>query len=199
MRPIADVELSAWILGGLDPDRAAELDARVRVSPALAARTQALGRQRATWTAPPPATWTFPPVGVVLPGWPQASVSAGLLLGRPLRPGARFEVYVRDLPDAERHQVIILYAEGDAWRVLFPESPGEQLRAADLEAAPGGGRRLELSAQAKPGPQRWAVAFPPLSFSPDWGRSDPWAALAASVRAGEVRTLRFTVEVEAPR
>lgn len=197
---LSKAELVAWVLGALEPDRAVEVATLVAESPALQRRVRSLQRSLPAWRQAPTRTWNLPPPGL-------NRASAALVMSGPgeapgqLRPGARFEVSLPDLPTPEDVQIVVLSRDETDWTVRFPSRPDEQLTLAELQRGPDGRRRLDLSAGQREGLQRWAVALPSRALVADWSAPEEqrWARLKSAIEAGEVTVSTVEVKVSARR
>ncbi|MCB9761183.1 MAG: hypothetical protein H6739_15185 [Alphaproteobacteria bacterium] len=196
-RPIPSAELTAWLLGGVEPERAAEIADRVACSPQLQERVRALEREHLDPVPAHPSPVPLPPEGFRRAGWPRLEVAPAPRLSHALRPGDRFTLHLDRLPDAQTHQLVVLVHEARRWRIIFPEGPEDRLPIDALPQDPRGRRILELSARPWAGRQRWALAFPHLDFPFAWGAAEPWGPLFEALRRGALKVGRFSITVEA--
>lgn len=194
-----DLELSALLLGALDPSRARIISAEIAESPPLQARLRALEAELATRQSPAaPDRWRVP-----VP-W---SASAGLgvrLSAVPTLDAARLgdvhRVSLPSVPDPETRGVLVLRREPTlSWAVMFPVVADDWIALSALETRDGA-RELMITATGEPGPQRWAVAFPPLDAPIAWDADEPerWAAVRALVAQAQIPIVSWEVVVEPP-
>ena len=196
-RPISTAELSAWLLGGLEQERAAEITDRALDSPSLQARIRAVELRRADWEHDTEVRWTLPPEGFRNVGWPTARVGPAPTLSRGIRPGQRVTVLLDGLPVAESHQLVVMACEAGQWRVLHPEGPEDRTPISELGLDDQGRRRVDLSALPESGRQRWALVFPPMDFPFAWQSAAPWRPLEQALREGRLPAVSFTIQVDA--
>lgn len=167
-----DLELSALLLGGLDPSRARTVAAEVQRSPALRQRLDALEAELVARRVEPdldawrvPAPWASS-AGMTV----RLSVEATL---HAAHPGDVYQVLVSGVPDPERRAVLVLRRDPDlGWRTVFPTRQQDWLPASELREAQGA-RELMITVGQDVGIQRWAVAFPPLDAPVDWQAGEP--------------------------
>lgn len=200
---VSELELSAWLLGALDPDRADELAQAVARSPALAERARA--RKALLERLPSLRARPMPVPGSDWRGQLTARrTSAGRLgkdtSGEALRPGDRVELRVTALPDPERRELVAMTrgAEG-RWDVVWPEHPDERTPVSALERDADGALKVSLSASPTLGTQRWLLVFPEAPWPVDWSapRTSRWESLLARVSCGDVPLFTFELEVHA--
>jgi hypothetical protein len=201
---ISEFELSAWLLGALDPDRAEELAQAVARSPALAERASA--RQRVLERLPSLRTRPMPIPGSDWRGQLVARrVHAGNLgedaLGEGLRPGDRVELRVSALADPDRRELIAMTRDAlGRWDVVWPEHADERTPVEALERDADGALKVSLSASPTIGTQRWLLVFPEAPWPVDWSlpRAIRWEQLLACISTGSVPLFTFELEVSAP-
>ncbi|MBK7759636.1 MAG: hypothetical protein IPI35_25205 [Deltaproteobacteria bacterium] len=201
---ISEFELSAWLLGALDPDRAEELAQAVARSPALAERASA--RQRVLERLPSLRARPMPIPGSDWRGQLVARrVHAGNLgedaLGEGLRPGDRVELRVSALADPDRRELIAMTRDAlGRWDVVWPEHADERTPVEALERDADGAVKVSLSASPTIGTQRWLLVFPETPWPVDWSlpRAIRWEQLMARISTGAVPLFTFELEVSAP-
>ncbi len=197
---ISEFELSAWLLGALDPDRAAELAQAVARSPALAERARA--RQRVMERLPPLRARPMPIPGSDWRGQLVARrVHAGILGEEALRPGDRVELRVSTLTDPDRRELVAMTRDAEGrWDVVWPEHADERTPVEALERDGDGALKVSLSASPTLGTQRWLLVFPEAPWPVDWSlpRATRWEQLIARISAGAVPLFTFELEVSAP-
>lgn len=200
----SEFELSAWLLGALDPDRAEELTQAVSRSPALAKRAEA--RRRVMERLPSLRARPMPIPGSDWRGQLVARrVQAGILgedaIGEGLRPGDRVELRVSTLPDPDRRELVAMTRDAEGrWDVVWPEHADERTPVEALERDPDGALKVSLSASPTIGTQRWLLVFPETPWPVDWSspRAIRWDPLMARISAGAVPLFTFELEVSAP-
>ena len=154
---ISEFELSAWLLGALDPDRAEELAQAVARSPALAERARA--RQRVLERLPTLRARPMPIPGSDWRGQLVARrVHAGNLsedaLGEGLRPGDRVELRGSALTDPPRRELVAMTRDAEGrWDVVWPEHADERTPVEALERDADGALKVSLSASPTIGTQ----------------------------------------------
>jgi len=201
---ISEFELSAWLLGALDPDRAEELAQAVARSPALAERARA--RQRVLERLPTLRARPMPIPGSDWRGQLVARrVHAGNLgedaLGEGLRPGDRVELRVNALTDPIRRELVAMTRDAEGrWDVVWPEHADERTPVEALERDADGALKVSLSASPTIGTQRWLLVFPETPWPVDWSlpRAIRWEQLMARISTGAVPLFTFELEVSAP-
>ncbi|MBK9368525.1 MAG: hypothetical protein IPN01_19825 [Deltaproteobacteria bacterium] len=201
---ISEFELSAWLLGALDPDRAEELAQAVARSPALAERARA--RQRVLERLPTLRARPMPIPGSDWRGQLVARrVHAGNLgedaLGEGLRPGDRVELRVSALTDPTRRELVAMTRDAEGrWDVVWPEHADERTPVEALERDADGALKVSLSASPTIGTQRWLLVFPETPWPVDWSlpRAIRWEQLMARISTGAVPLFTFELEVSAP-
>lgn len=191
-----DEELTAWLLGALDPWRSMALNRVTAQSPALAHRVEALAARLGSSSPQPeePTSWRLPPPGIRGgPVTPRHAVRPVPILdaGQGPRP---FDVKMEDLPDAQDRQVVVLCRQEGQWSVLFPTCPDEETRLGDLPLGPDRTRVLSLT--LSPGrSRRWAVALVSDPVRPDW-QAPPvgrWETLRQALYENRVPVFAFDV------
>lgn len=186
-------QILAWLAGAMEPGEAAELRARVRDDPGLAARVRDL-EARISEGPPREPAWSVPPPGLWGGQRPFAvSVQASAFSAGPVRAGEAFRVRIQD-PGPPERLVIVLLRGAEGWEVLAPADPDELLRLRELPPD-GDGYALDLIAPeaAEPGRTRWAVALPEVDMVIDWSAPPArrWAALRAALEDGRVPVSAF--------
>lgn len=196
---ISEFELSAWLLGALDPDRAEELAQAVARSPVLTERAQA--RQRVLERLPSLRARPMPIPGSDWRGQLVARrVHAGQL-SEGLRPGDRVELRVSALSDPDRRELVAMTRDSEGrWDVVWPEHADERTPVEALERDADGALKVSLSASPTIGTQRWLLVFPETPWPVDWSlpRAVRWDQLISRISAGLVPLFTFELEVSAP-
>ena len=201
---ISEFELSAWLLGALDPDRAEELSQAVASSPALAERARR--RQLVLERLPPLRARPMPIPGSDWRGQLVARrVQSGALgedaLGQGLRPGDRVELRVSALTDTNPRELVAMTRDAEGrWDVVWPEHADEHTPVEALERDADGALKVSLSASPTIGTQRWLLVFPETPWPVDWSlpRAIRWEQLMARISTGSVPLFTFELEVSAP-
>ncbi|MEY3210318.1 MAG: hypothetical protein RIT28_799 [Pseudomonadota bacterium] len=197
---ISEFELSAWLLGALDPDRAEELSQAIARSPALAERARA--RQRVMERLSPLRARPMPIPGSDWRGQLVARrVHAGILGEDALRPGDRVELRVSALTGPDPRELVAMTRDAEGrWDVVWPEHADERTPVEALERDPDGALIVNLSASPTIGTQRWLLVFPETPWPVDWSlpRAIRWDQLMARISTGAVPLFTFELEVGAP-
>lgn len=167
MDTIQDLELSALLLGALDPSRARIVAAEVQRSPALRARLEALEAEMSlrqdpqlidAWRVPAPSARA---TGLSVQLSAVATLSAA-------QPGDVISVFISGVPDPETRAVLVLRRDEErGWQVVFPARAQDWIPASALPERQGA-RELMITVGQDVGVQRWAAAFPPLDTPVDW-------------------------------
>lgn len=167
MDTIRDLELSALLLGALDPSRARIVAAEVQRSPALRARLQALEAEMSLRQAPQLIdAWRVPVPSARATGL-SVRLSAVATLSA-AQPGDVISVFISGVPDPETRAVLVLRRDEErGWQVVFPARAQDWIPASALQDHQGA-RELMITVGQDVGAQRWAAAFPPLDTAIDW-------------------------------
>lgn len=189
-RPATDLDLLLLAADALDPERTAELQARLRADPQLAERYRRLHAQEPP-DLPERRAWRIPPPGIGL----CTQVHLAAALGpRQVRVGSAFQLCVPTPPDPNALGVVVLRAQDEEWVVMVPSSPDRALPLALVGRPDGGTTCIDLVARQPLGLQRWALALPPLPLPQERGE-DPWASLRRGIAARRVAVGAVDVEV----
>lgn len=190
-----DRDLILYLDGLLDPDEAQTVAEALAASDELRARAALLGPTPIP-TLSPPSPWRLPPPGA---GWTLKTRTPLVMSATTtVRIGRRFQIHLPDVPDPEDRQVIVLRRdEDDAWAVLSPRSPNQQLPLSRLPPTDDGGWSIDLLASGPPGRQRWAIALPPRDLPLEWRAAEDirWAGLQNLLHQGGCPVFSIDIDV----
>lgn len=192
-----DLELSALLLGALDPSRARVVAAEVQRSPALQERLDTLEAELdARRTEPTLDPWRVPapwasPAGMTV----RLSIAATL---HAAHPGDVYQVLISGVPDPQLRAVLVLRRDPAlGWRTVFPTRQQDWIPASELGEHQGA-RELMITVGQDVGLQRWAVAFPPLDAPVDWqaDETERWRWTREQLRRAALPVVSWEVRSE---
>ncbi|MEZ4238327.1 MAG: hypothetical protein R3F59_19680 [Myxococcota bacterium] len=188
MKTISDRLLRQYLAGALEPPAQERIERALRDVDGLRERMAAL---LATSLPEPRASWVIPPPGA--PRGLTATAEPAAFMGEP---EAGWTVLWLDVDDAQLDaRPVVLERAGADWEVVFPLTEDEvvPLRALHRE---GGRTRLDVDTSRA---RRVAVVLVPSDRPLDLTLPDPerWAAVIASVQAGELPVVALAVPPEA--